>query len=154
MRPAIRLCPRAACAHLSLHACHNVGVSGECATFTPQYCDTSSFIQLVGACPAFLLTVRCCAVHDSPLTFTFASPEAPIERSQRVLVDYRQYGVSDESYQNGSHMIACPPGHFYHVAHNLKMQPCACVEHHTRLNCQQLSELRQGQEAAKVAALK
>ena len=58
-----------------------------------------------------------------------------MRNSPKVLVDFRRYGISDASYQNGSHMIACPPGHFYHVAHKREMQPCACVENRPYLNC-------------------
>ena len=64
--------------------------------------------------------------------------EQSCENTTKVLVDLRRYGVSDSSYQNGTHMIACQPGHFYHVAQDREMRPCECVEDRPHLNCKQL----------------
>ena len=90
---------------------------------------------------AFGTAIVLWAGHDVPM-LQRCRRERSCERSLKVLVDLRRYGVTDESYQNGSHMIACPPGHHYHVVRNREMRPCACVEHKPRLNCAQLSELR------------
>ena len=83
------------------------------------------------------------AGHDRALLARCVQ-EQSCEGSAKVLVDYRSYGVSDVSYRNGSHMIACPPGHFYHVAswaarqNAYEMRPCRCVENRLKLNCEQL----------------
>lgn len=55
--------------------------------------------------------------------------------SPQVVVDYRQYGVTDDSYVNGTRMIACQPGHNYYTQHQGRMNPCACVGHQKYLNC-------------------
>eukprot|EP00967_Tisochrysis_lutea_P155898 scaffold312986_cov41-Tisochrysis_lutea.AAC.1 len=63
-------------------------------------------------------------------------------QTTKVLVDMRAYGVSDDYYRNGSKMVACPPGHSYHVAQNGVMRPCLCAEDERFLNCKQLETTR------------
>jgi hypothetical protein len=82
--------------------------------------------------------------------------ERTCENSPKVLVDYERHGISDESYLNGSHMIACPSMHNYHVAAwvqseaRYEMQPCQCTVNQPLLNCQQLT-LQSGHTHARSA---
>ena len=82
--------------------------------------------------------------------------ERTCESSPKVRVDYERHGISDESYLNGSHMIACPPMHNYHVAAwvqseaRYEMQPCQCTVNQPLLNCQQLT-LQPGHRRARSA---
>ena len=77
------------------------------------------------------------AGHDRKL-LAQCRREQSCERSPKVLVDYRKYGVTDASYRN-KFKIACPPGHHYHVAQNGRFRPCACAQNSTNLNCAQLA---------------
>ena len=86
----------------------------------------------------FKTTIVYWAGHDAK-TLKQCVAEHSCEYTSKVLVDTRRYGVDDSAYHNGTHKIACPPGHFYHVAQNREMRHCDCVENRPFLNCQQLS---------------
>ena len=63
------------------------------------------------------------------------------ENGTKILIDLRKYGVKKDSYANGT-MIACPPGHHYHVVLGQRLQPCACKSNCKHINCGQLEALR------------
>lgn len=60
------------------------------------------------------------------------------ECGKRILVDYRAYGTTDQTYfrPDGTlRPIACPENHRYHRIVNGTMVRCRCVMERERLNC-------------------